>query len=89
MVKCAKMGKELPAIPYKPFNNELGQRIYENVSLEAWKGWLEFSKMIVNEYRIDLASADGMKKMLDQAETYFFGQGAEMPPDYVQPQAKA
>ena len=59
MVKCAKLGKELPAIPYKPFNNELGQRIYDNISLEAWKGWLEFSKMIVNEYRLDLTSAAG------------------------------
>ena len=61
MVKCAKLGKELPAIPYKPFNNELGQRIYDNVSLEAWKMWLEFSKMIVNEYRVDLTSASRVR----------------------------
>ena len=53
MVKCAKLGKELPAIPYKPFSNELGQRIYDSISLDAWKMWLEFSKMIVNEYRLD------------------------------------
>lgn len=89
MVKCAKLGKELPGMLYKPFTNELGQRIYDSISQEAWKMWLEFSKMIVNEYRIDLASPDGMRKMLEQAETYFFGKGAEMPPDYVQPQAKA
>ena len=88
IVKCVKMGKELPAIPYKPFNNELGQRIYDNVSQEAWKGWLEFSKMIVNEYRVDLASPQGQKLMLEQAEKYFFGDGAEMPPDFVPAQAK-
>ena len=63
MVKCAKLGKELPAIPYKPFNNELGQRIYDSISMEAWKGWLEFSKMIVNEYRLDLTSPQGQKLM--------------------------
>ena len=88
MVKCAKLGKELPGIPYKPFNNELGQRIYDNVSMDAWRQWIEHSKMIVNEYRIDLASPQGQKLMLEQAEKYFFGEGAQMPPDYVPPQAK-
>jgi Fe-S cluster biosynthesis and repair protein YggX len=88
MVKCVKMGKELPAIPYKPFNNELGQRIYDNVSMDAWRQWIEHSKMIVNEYRIDLASPQGQKLMLEQAEKYFFGEGAQMPPDYVAPAAK-
>ena len=87
MVKCVKLGKELPAIPYKPFNNELGQRIYDNVSLDAWRGWLEFSKMIVNEYRLDLTSAQGQRMMHEQAEKYFFG-GARAPPDLLPPAAK-
>jgi Fe-S cluster biosynthesis and repair protein YggX len=89
MVKCVKLGKELPGIVYKPFMNELGQRIYDNVSQEAWKMWLEFSKMIVNEYRLDLTSPAGQKSMLEEAEKYFFGEGAQLPPDYVAPQAKA
>ena len=88
IVKCVKMGKELPAIPYKPFDGELGQRIYDNVSMEAWRMWIEHSKMIVNEYRIDLASAQGQKLMLEQAEKYFFGEGSQVPPDFVPAQAK-
>ncbi len=88
MVTCVKLGKELPAIPYKPFNNELGQRIYDNVSMDAWRMWIEHSKMIVNEYRIDLASPSGQKLMLEQAEKYFFGEGAQVPPDFVPQQAK-
>jgi Fe-S cluster biosynthesis and repair protein YggX len=88
LVKCAKLGKELPGIPYKPFNNDLGQRIYDSISMDAWRQWIEHSKMIVNEYRIDLASPSGQKLMLEQAEKYFFGEGAQMPPDYVAPQAK-
>lgn len=88
MVNCAKLGKELPGVVYKPFDNELGQKIYDNISQEAWKLWLEHSKMIVNEYRIDLASPQGQKLMLEQAEKYFFGEGAQMPPDYVPQQAK-
>ena len=88
MVNCAKLGKELPAMPYKPFNNELGQRIYDNISMDAWRGWLEFSKMIVNEYRLDLTSPDGQRLLHEQAEKYFFSEGAQLPPDYVAPAAK-
>ena len=51
LVKCAKLGQELPGMSYKPFNNELGQRIYDSVSQQAWMAWIEFSKRIVNECR--------------------------------------
>ena len=88
MVKCAKLGQELPAMPYKPFNNELGQRIYDSISLDAWRGWLEFSKMIVNEYRLDLTSQQGQRLLNEQAEKYFFGEGAQLPPYYVAAPAK-
>ena len=43
IVKCVKMGKELPGIPYKPFDGELGKRIYDNVSMDAWRHWIEHS----------------------------------------------
>src|SRR5712671_2330695 len=56
MVKCVKLQKELPGLEYRPFNNELGQKIYDNVSQEAWKMWLEHFKMIMNEYRLAGAS---------------------------------
>jgi Fe-S cluster biosynthesis and repair protein YggX len=88
MVKCAKLGQELPAMQYKPFNNDLGKRIYDTISQEAWKQWIEVSKMIVNEYRLDLTSPDGQKLLMEQAERFFFGEGADRPPDYVPPQAK-
>ncbi len=82
-VRCVKLGQELPGIAYKPFNNDLGQRIYDNVSQQAWMQWIEFSKRIVNEYRIDLASSAGQKLLLDQAEQFFFGAGGANPPDFV------
>ena len=52
LVKCAKLQRELPGLDYKPFPNELGQRIYDSISQEAWKLWLEHFKMIMNEYRL-------------------------------------
>ena len=54
---CARSSSGIsPAINYKPFEDELGQKIYDTVSQEAWMMWLEHSKMIVNEYRLDLTS---------------------------------
>ena len=85
MVKCAKLGQELPGMVYKPFNNDLGQRIYDNVSQQAWMSWVEFSKKIVNEYRLDLTSAQGQKLLLEQAEQFFFGAGGQNPPEYTPP----
>ena len=88
MVKCVKLGQELPGMVYKPFNNELGQRIYDNVSQEAWRQWIEASKMIVNEYRLDLTSPQGQKLLMEQAEKFFFGEGTDRPAEYVPPEAK-
>jgi len=68
---------------YKPFKNELGDRIYESISQQAWMEWVEFSKRIVNEYRLDLTSQQGQQLLLDQAEAFFFGEGAQAPPDFV------
>ncbi len=87
-IKCAKLQRELPAMPYKPFNDALGERIYNEISQEAWKLWIEHSKMVVNEYRLDLTSADSHKKLKEQCEAFLFGPGAELPPDFVQPAAK-
>lgn len=89
MVKCAKLGQELPGVIYRPFDNELGKRIYDNVSQDAWRLWIEQSKMMVNEYRIDLTSPQGQRMLLEKAEEFFFGGGSEeRPPEFVAPDAK-
>lgn len=88
MVKCVKLQRELPGMPFKPFNDALGERIYNEISMEAWKLWLEHSKMIVNEYRLDLTSSDAHQKLKEQCEQFLFGEGAALPPDYVPPPAK-
>ena len=87
-VKCAKLGKEAEGVRYKPFENALGERIWNEISQEAWMAWVEHSKMIVNEYRLDLASKKAHELLKEQCEQFFFGEGAALPPDYVPPQAK-
>ena len=88
MVKCVKLGQELPGMVYKPFNNELGQRIYDNVSVEAWHLWEERMKMILNEYRLMPWQKEAQELIAKHMEDFFFGEGAALPPGFVPQQAK-
>jgi len=82
-VHCVKFGKEADGLDKPPFKGELGARVYENVSQEAWRMWLEHSKMLINEYRLDLSSEQGQKVWMTELESFFFGEGSQLPPDYV------
>jgi len=86
MVQCVKLAKEAEGLERPPFKNELGQRIFDTISKEAWKGWLSHSTMLINEYRVDLMSKQGTEFMLKECEKYFFGEGSEAPKEFV-PQA--
>lgn len=89
LVKCVKFQKELPGLDEPPFDTELGQKIYDNVSEQAWKLWLEQLKMIINEYRLNPARKEAQEIIVQQMEEYFFGEGAALPPGYVPPQSKS
>jgi Fe-S cluster biosynthesis and repair protein YggX len=85
-VHCVKLKQDLPGMPYKPFDDDFGQRIYDNVSFDAWRQWVEHSKMIVNEYRLDLTSKKAHEVLREQCERFFFGDGGgAAPPDFVPP----
>jgi Fe-S cluster biosynthesis and repair protein YggX len=88
-VLCVKFGREMPGLDEPPFDNEFGQRIYENVSKDAWRMWIEQMKMIMNEYRLNLATPEAQQFLFKQMEDYFFGEGAALPPGYVAPKAKS
>ena len=84
MVQCSKLGQSLPGLPYKPFNDALGQRIYDSISATAWMQWIEHSKRIVNEYRLDLTQKRAHDTLKEQCEVFLFGDGQiAQPPDYV------
>lgn len=82
-VKCVKFQKELPGLEEPPWGGELGQRIYDNVSQQAWDLWVEHLKMIINEYRLNPATAEAQELIAKQMEDFFFGKGAALPPGYV------
>jgi Fe-S cluster biosynthesis and repair protein YggX len=82
-VHCIKLGKDLPGLDKPPIPGDVGQMVYEKVSKEAFKGFLDYFKMIINEYRIDLSSPESDKIFEDQMKEYFFGKGMKLPDEYV------
>jgi Fe-S cluster biosynthesis and repair protein YggX len=83
MVQCVKLGREAEGLDRLPYPGPLGQRIFENVSKEAWQGWIKFQTMLVNENRLNLADAQARKYLAGQMENYFFGDGTLPPTGYV------
>ena len=88
VVHCVKFQKEMPGLDSPPWPGELGQRIFENVSAQAWKLWEERQKMILNEYRLMPWQKEAQELMARHMEDFFFGEGAALPPGYVPQQTK-
>jgi Fe-S cluster biosynthesis and repair protein YggX len=86
-VHCIKLGREAEGLDFPPYPGELGKRIYENVSKEAWQAWIRHQTMLVNENRLSLADSRARKWLAEQMEKYFFGEGSAKPPGYVPPEA--
>ena len=87
-VFCVKFQKELPGLDAPPWPGEIGQRLYENVSAEAWKLWEDRQKMILNEYRLMPWQKEAQELILKHMEDFFFGEGAALPPGYIPQQTK-
>ena len=89
-VFCLKFQREMEGLDEIPFEGHpLGQKIYDNISKEAWKMWVEHMKMLMNEYRLNLGTAQAQEFLIQQMDNYFFGEGAALPPDFVPPKTKA
>ena len=82
---CVKLDREAEGLERAPYPGELGKRIFDQVSKEAWAAWLKHQTMLVNENRLNLAEAHARKYLAQQMENHFFGDGAEMPSGYVPP----
>ena len=85
MVNCAYLKKEGPGLTHLPYPGDLGKRIFDNVSQEAFELWKKHQTMLVNENRLNLADARARKYLAQQMENYFFGGGADRVAGYVPP----
>ncbi|MFA7243546.1 MAG: oxidative damage protection protein [Sulfuricellaceae bacterium] len=84
-VNCIKLGREADGLDFPPYPGDLGKRIFENVSKEAWAGWLRQQTMLINENRLSMADPQARKYLAQQVEAYFFGDGAEAVAGFVPP----
>ncbi len=87
MVNCIYLKKEAEGLAFAPYPGDLGKRIYDNVSQEAFEMWKKHQTMLVNENRLNLADARARQYLARQMEQFFFGEGAERPAGYVPPSA--
>jgi Fe-S cluster biosynthesis and repair protein YggX len=84
-VKCIKLGHEAEGLDRPPYPGPLGQRIWAEVSKQAWAEWLKQQTMLVNENRLNLADARARQYLARQMEKHFFGEGADAVAGYVPP----
>ncbi|MCG8046412.1 MAG: oxidative damage protection protein [Candidatus Thiodiazotropha endolucinida] len=81
-VQCVRLKREAEGLERPTYPGELGQRIFDSVSKEAWQEWLRHQTMLINENRLSPVDPNARKFLEQQMEQFFFGEGAELPPDY-------
>ncbi len=80
------LGREAEGLDQPTYPGELGQRIFDSVSKEAWQRWLGHQTMLINEYRLTPVDPKARKFLEDEMEKFFFGEGSTKPEEYVPPE---
>jgi Fe-S cluster biosynthesis and repair protein YggX len=84
-VFCLKIGRDLPAMAKPPFPGPLGERIFENISAQGWDLWEQQATILMNHHGLSMADPEHRKFLMEQMEEFFFGEGAQLPADWVPP----
>ena len=84
-VHCVVLKREAPGLDRPPYPGPLGQRIFEQVSKEAWERWRGHQIMLINEYRLSPVEPKARKFLEAEMEKFFFGTGSSRPAEYVDP----
>jgi len=82
-VQCVKLGKQTEGLAYQPYPGELGKRIFDNVSKEAWQMWLRHQTMLINEHRLSPIEPRARQFLEQEMEKFFFGEGSAAPEGFV------
>lgn len=83
MVDCVKMGEKLEGLDFAPFPGELGQKVYENVSKEAWKQWLSQQTILINEYRLSSLDPKARTFLQEEMQKFLFDdEDIDMPEEF-------
>ena len=85
-VQCQYLKREAPGLDRVPYPGELGKRIFENISAEAWAAWVRHQTMLINEYRLSPIEPKARKFLVEEMEKFLFGGGSAAPAEYVPPE---
>lgn len=83
VIYCTKLKKEAEALETPPLPGELGHKIYEEISKEAWQMWVNHQTMLINEYRLSMIDPKSRAFLMQEMENFLFGSGSEKPPGYT------
>ncbi len=83
VVECLKLKKSAEGLDTPPYPGELGQKIYNHISKEAWQSWLGHQTMLINEYRLSTIDPKARKFLREEMENFLFGDGSEKPTGYI------
>ena len=84
-VFCQKLQIDAPGLPFQTWPGDLGKRIFENISQQAWDQWINHQTMLINEYRLNPMDPKAKEMIVDEMEKFLFGEGSEKPAEYVPP----
>lgn len=85
MVQCVKLGKEAEGLDRPTYPGDLGKRVFENVSKEAWQMWVKQQTILINEYRLSPIDPKARKFLEEEMDKFFFGDGGTQPEGFVAP----
>jgi len=83
MVKCLLLKEELPGLAFQTYPGELGRKIYDNISMQAWQQWLKHQTILINEHRLSPIEPAHRKFLEEEMEKFFFGGGSAVPDAFV------
>jgi Fe-S cluster biosynthesis and repair protein YggX len=86
LVFCSKLKKEAEGLVLPPYPGELGKRIFEEISKEAWQLWLNHQTMLINEYRLSMIDPQARLFLIQEMEKFLFGEGSSKPLGYIPPE---
>ncbi len=81
---CQKLQIEAQGLEFQPYPGELGQRIFEHISQQAWQQWLDHQTILINEYRLNMLEPTARKFLAVEMEKFLFGEGSEKPAAFVE-----
>jgi Fe-S cluster biosynthesis and repair protein YggX len=86
-IYCSYLRRDAEGLERVPYPGELGQRIYANISREAWQLWVKHQTMLMNEYRLTPIDPKARQFLVEEMEKFLFGGGSQQPEGFVTPEA--